>query len=78
MDQPRSRHVPDTMSDIILQPTGLRWHGPISVVGTRRGYGHTFVAPPRIWGRGIRNGTHPPLRSPSRECDVKESESLDA
>ena len=73
MDQPRSRHVPNTMSDNALQVSGLRWHGcrsyslrVISVVGTpNHGYGHAFVAPPRIWRRGIRNGARPPFRSPS-------------
>lgn len=60
MDQPHSRRVPNTMGDIGLRVTGLRWHGPISVVGTPfHGYGHACVVPPRIWGRGIRNGTHP-------------------
>src|SRR5687768_10068701 len=39
---------------------GLRWHGPISVVGApRRSYGYAFVAPPRIWGRGTRNAGRP-------------------
>ena len=66
MDQPHSHHVPNTMCGMILQSIGLRWHGPISVVGTpSHGYGHAFVAPPRIWGRGIRNGARPPFRSPS-------------
>ena len=60
MDQPRSRHVPNTMSNNTVQLSGLRWHGVISVVGTpNHGYGHAFVAPPRIWRRGIRNGTRP-------------------
>ncbi len=73
MDQPRSRPVPTTMSDKTVQSSGLRWHGAISVVGTpNHGYGHAFVAPPRIWRRsmrngirGIRNGARPPFRSPS-------------
>ena len=54
MDQPRNRHVPNTMADMVLRVCGLGWHGPISVVGTsRRSDGYAFEAPPRIWGRGI-------------------------
>ena len=69
MDQPHSRHVPNTMCSHDLPVSGLRWHGPISVVGTSfHGYGHALVAPPRIWGRGIRNGARPPFRSPSSPC----------
>ncbi len=54
MDQPRNRHVPNTKRDNILHVCGLRWHGPISVVGApRRAYGHAFVAPPRrVIGKG--------------------------
>ena len=66
MDQPHSHHVPNTMCGIDLHVSGLRWHGPTSVVGTPfHGYGHAFVVPPRIWGRGIRNGARPPFRLPS-------------
>ena len=72
MDQPHSHHVPDTMCNHDLPVSGLRWHGPdhasrgAPVVGTpRHGYGHALVAPPRIWGRGIRNGARPPVPSPS-------------
>ena len=65
-DQPRNRHVPHTMVDMNLHVGGLRWHGPISVVGApSRSYGYGVVAPPRIWGRGIRNAAHPPFQSPS-------------
>ncbi len=53
MDQPRNRHVPNTKRDNILRVCGLRWHGPISVVGAPiRSDGYGVVAPPRIWGRG--------------------------
>src|SRR5687768_16678994 len=42
--------------DDLQHVRGLRWHGPISVVGApRRSYGYAFIAPPRIWGRGTRN-----------------------
>ncbi len=59
MDQPRSRHVPNTMTDISVQLNGLRWHGPISVVGAPiRSDGYGVVAPRptlragALWGRG--------------------------
>ncbi len=56
MDQPRNRHVPNTMTDMILRVCGLGWHGPISVVGApSRSDGYGVVAPPRIWSRGIPN-----------------------
>ena len=49
MDQPRNRHVPNTKRDNILRVCGLRWHGPISVVGAPiRSDGYGVVAPPRI------------------------------
>ena len=36
-----------------LTVCGLRWHGPISVVGApSRSDGYAFEAPPRTWGRG--------------------------
>ncbi len=42
-----------------LQVEGLRWHDPISVVGApSRSECYGVVAPPRSWGRGIRNATH--------------------
>ena len=42
--------------DMILRLSGLRWHGPDSVVGApSRSEGYGVVAPPRIWSRGIRN-----------------------
>jgi hypothetical protein len=64
-DQPRNRHVPKTMYDMILRVEGLRWHGPIPVVGApNRSYDYGVVAPPRAGDRGIRNATHPPFRSP--------------
>ena len=48
-----------------LQVEGLRWHDPISVVGApSRSECYGVVAPPRSWGRGIRNAAHPPFRSP--------------
>ena len=54
MDQPRNRHVPNTMADTIVRLCGLGWHGPISVVGApSRSDGYGVAAPPRIWGRGI-------------------------
>jgi hypothetical protein len=44
----------------------LRWHDPISVVGApSRSECYGVVAPPRSWGRGIRNAAHPPFRLPS-------------
>jgi hypothetical protein len=47
------RHVPNTMADLILSVCGLRWHGPISVVGApSRSDGYGVVAPPRGWSRG--------------------------
>jgi len=54
MDQPRGhrpkvgRHVPNTKRDNIniLHVGGLRWHGPISVVGAPiRSDGYGVVAP---------------------------------
>ena len=64
--------MPNTMDDMNLHAGGLRWHGPdhasrgAPVVGTpSRSYGYGVVAPPRIWGRGIRNAAHPPFPSPS-------------
>ena len=48
-----------SMYDMILLGSGLRWHGPISVVSApRRSYGYAFVALPRSWSRGIRNAGH--------------------
>ena len=48
-----------------LQVEGLRWHDPdhanarCPVVGApSRGECHGVVAPPRSWGRGIRNAAH--------------------
>ena len=42
-----------------LQVEGLRWHDPISVVeAPSHSYGYGVVAPPRSWGRGIRNAAH--------------------
>jgi len=39
-----------------LHVEGLRWHDSISVVGApSRGECYGVVAPPRSWGRGIRN-----------------------
>ena len=71
-DQPHNRHVPKTMNDMTLHVERLRWHGPdhasrgAPVVGVpSHSYGYGVVAPPRSWGRGIRNVTHPPFRSPS-------------
>ena len=50
------------MRGMTLQVEGLRWHGPISVVGTpSHSYGYGVVAPPRSWDRGIRNAAHPPF-----------------
>ncbi len=66
MDQPRNRHVPNTMHSMTLRVRGLGWHGSISVVGaSRQSYGYAFTAPPRIWSRGIPNAAHSPFRSPS-------------
>ena len=49
MDQPRNRHVPNTMTDMSLVVCGLRWHGLISVVGApSRSDGYGVVAPSRI------------------------------
>ena len=57
--------MPTTIYGITLHVEGLRWHDPISVVGVpSHSYGYGVVAPPRIWGRGIRNAAHPPFRSP--------------
>ncbi len=60
MDQPRNRHVPNTMADMILRVCGLGWHGPISVVGApSRSDGYGVVAPRpalcagALWGRGM-------------------------
>ena len=80
MDQPRNRHVPNTMADMILRVCGLGWPGPISVVGAPRttafgggardGYG--VVAPrPTLragapWGRGIIPGTRARARVAAR------------
>ena len=53
------------MKGMTLHVEGLRWHDPISVVGAPScSYGYGVVAPPRVWGRGIRNAAHPPFRSP--------------
>ena len=58
-DQPHNRPVPTTMYGMTLHVEGLRWHGPISVVGAPSlSYGYGVVAPPRVWGRGIRNAAH--------------------
>ena len=55
-----------------LQVEGLRWHDPISVVGApSRSECYGVVAPPRSWGRGIRNAAHPPFRSPSWESGLR-------
>ena len=61
--------MPTTMWGMILHVEGLRWHDPISVVGApSRSECYGVVAPPRSWGRGIRNAAHPPFRSPSLEA----------
>ena len=59
------------MNDMTLHVEGLRWHDPdhatrgAPVVGVpSHSYGYGVVAPPRVWGRGIRNAAHPPFRSP--------------
>ena len=46
---------------------GLRWPDPnhaargAPVAGApSHSYGYGVVAPPRVWGRGIRNAAHPP------------------
>ena len=55
------------MKGMTLQVEGLRWHDPISVVGApSRSECYGVVAPPRIWGRGIRNAAHctPPTAFP--------------
>ena len=58
-DQPHNRHVPTDMNDMTIQVEGLRWHDPISVVGApSRSECYGVVAPPRSWGRGIRNAAH--------------------
>jgi hypothetical protein len=58
-DQPHNRPVPATIWGMTLHVEGLRWHGPISVVGDpSHSYGYGVVAPPRSWDRGIRNATH--------------------
>ena len=64
-DQPHNRHVPTTMWGMILHGEGLRWHGPdhasrgAPVVGApSRSECYGVVAPPRSWGRGIRNAAH--------------------
>ncbi len=52
----RDPPAPDNMSDIVLQDSGLRRHGPIFVVDVpRRSLGYAVVTSPRIWGRGARN-----------------------
>ena len=57
--QSHNRHVPTTMWGMILHVEGLRWHDPISVVGApSRSECYGVVAPPRSWGRGIRNAAH--------------------
>ena len=51
-----------------LHVEGLRWHDPISVVGApSRSECYGVVAPPRSWGRGIRNAAHctPSIAFPS-------------
>ena len=54
-----NRHVPTIMKGMTLHVEGLRWHDPISVVGARsRSECYGVVAPPRSWGRGIRNAAH--------------------
>ncbi len=45
----RNPPAPNSMNDMILQVCGLRWHGPISVVGAPiRSDGYGVVATPRI------------------------------
>jgi len=56
MHQPRDRHAPNDMQDMILRVGGLGWHGPIPVVrAPSRSEGYGVVALPRVWGRGIPN-----------------------
>ena len=57
--------MPTTMNDMTLHVEGLRWHDPdhaargAPVVGVpSHSYGYGVVAPPRSWGRGIRNAAH--------------------
>jgi hypothetical protein len=53
-DQLHNRPVPTTMKGMTLHVEGLRWHGPISVVGApSRSECYGVVAPPRSWDRGI-------------------------
>ena len=51
MDQPRNRHVPNTMADIVVRLRGLGWHG------ARDGDAFEAPRPARcagaLWGRGI-------------------------
>jgi hypothetical protein len=57
--QPHNRHVPTTIWGMTLHVDGLRWHDPISVVGTlSRSKCYGVVAPPRSWDRGILNAAH--------------------
>ena len=58
MDQPRKTLRPVHMVEALIHAGGLRRHGPISVVGTRRrSYGYALLSPPWIWGRGAHNAT---------------------
>jgi len=64
-DQPHNRHVPTNRKGMTLQVEGLRWHDPdhayarCPVVGApSRSECYGVVAPPRSWGRGIRNAAH--------------------
>ena len=51
--------MPSTINDIDLHVDGLRWHDRISVVrAPSRSECYGVVAPPRSWGRGIRNAAH--------------------
>ena len=58
MEQPRDPPAPIQRADVVNVHAGSGRHGPISIVGApRSSYGYSFLAPPRIWGRGDRNAT---------------------
>ena len=51
--------MPTIRRGMTLHVEGLRWHGPISVVGApSRSECYGVVAPPKSWDRGIRNAAH--------------------